>query len=369
MDSSKDEMEDVEGTFESAKKRSDKLEESLRNDPSKHRVLTGDRPTGPLHIGHYFGSLQNRVRIQEMYVSTYIVIADYQVLTDRDGTEAIRDNVKELVLDYLAAGLDPMEQETYIFCHSQVPSLNQLLVPFLTLVSMSELSRNPTVKEEIEAAGLSTVNAGMYTYPVHQTADILFCKGDVVPVGKDQLSHLEISRRIARRFNQKYDVVFPEPSALLSESPKILGLDGVQKMSKSRNNAIAIRASADETAALIKKATTDSERVITFNPAERPGVSNLLSIAGLCTGEDPRKIAEHLGSGGAGELKKFVTTAVNDFFAPIRLRRAAYAAMADDVVEKVLRLGAERANELGEATLDQVRAAMNMNHAVWGGSK
>ncbi|MCL2450256.1 MAG: hypothetical protein FWD17_15020, partial [Polyangiaceae bacterium] len=157
-----------EDSFEASRQRSDALERDLRANPQKYRVLTGDRPTGPLHIGHYFGSILNRLRLQALGVEMYIVVADYQVLTDREGTESIPANVQELVLDYLAAGIDPDSGRTFVFCHSQVPALNQLLLPFLTLVSMGELDRNPTVKEEIEAAGLTTVNAGMYTYPVHQ---------------------------------------------------------------------------------------------------------------------------------------------------------------------------------------------------------
>ena len=233
-------------TFDEAVRRSEAMRAAFRTNPGRFRMLTGDRPTGPLHIGHYFGSLKNRVELQQLGIDTYIVIADYQVLTDRDSVETIAQNVRELVLDYLAVGLDPDSGRTHIFCHSHVPALNQLLVPFLTLVGMGELERNPTIKEEIEAAGLTTVNAAMYTYPVHQAADILFCKGNVVPVGKDQLPHLELTRKIARRFNQRFcqtgPPVFPEPDALLSDAPKILGLDGAQKMSKSRGNAVMLRA-------------------------------------------------------------------------------------------------------------------------------
>lgn len=158
---------------------------------------------------------------------------------------------------------------------------------------MAELDRNPTVKEEIAAAGLKSINAGMYTYPVHQAADILFCKATVVPVGKDQLPHLELTRTIARRFNNRFakdQPVFPEPQALLSEAPLILGLDGAQKMSKSRNNAIMLSADEDETAQLIKKAKTDSERRITYDPENRPEVSNLLLLTSLTTGRPPEKL-------------------------------------------------------------------------------
>src|SRR5687767_656840 len=312
---SEDPSEYTGGTFEEALRRSRTLRAEFVKNPTRYRVLTGDRPTGPLHIGHYFGSLRNRVELQQLGIETFIVIADYQVLTDRDSVETIPENVRELVLDYLAVGLDPASGHTHIFCHSHVPALNQLLIPFLTLVGMGELDRNPTVKEEIDAAGLTTVNAAMYTYPVHQAADILFCKGNVVPVGKDQLPHLELTRKIARRFNQRFGddarSVFPEPEALLSNAPKILGLDGSQKMSKSRNNAVMLRATADETAALIKKAKTDTDRRITYEPERRPEVSNLLLLASLCTGEPPHAIAERIGDGGSGALKQVVTDALN----------------------------------------------------------
>src|SRR5574344_1945674 len=253
-------------TFEAAVERSKKIEEDLVRNPKRYRVLTGDRPTGRLHIGHYFGSLQNRVRLSKLGVPTMILIADYQVLTDHDAYQEISQNTKQLVIDYLAAGIEPSE-DVIIYPHSYVPECNQLMLPFLTLVSNAELSRNPTVKEEILSAGLKNVNAGMYTYPVHQACDILFCKGNVVPVGKDQLPHLELTRTIARRFNDRFagnKPVFPEPQPLLSRAPVILGLDGSQKMSKSRNNAIMLSASEEETANLIKKAKTDSERTIMF---------------------------------------------------------------------------------------------------------
>jgi len=353
-------------TFAEAVRRSTALRADFLKNPARYRVLTGDRPTGALHIGHYFGSLRNRVELQRLQIDTFIVIADYQVLTDRESVAAIPENVRELVLDYLAAGLDPASGRTHIFCHSHVPALNQLLLPFLTLVGMGELDRNPTVKEEIESAGLTTVNAAMYTYPVHQAADILFCKGNVVPVGRDQLPHLELTRKIARRFNSRYPAatpVFPEPDALLSEAPKILGLDGAQKMSKSRNNAIMLRASADETAALIKKAKTDSDRRITYDPEGRPEVANLLLVTSLCTGEAPAAIAARVGDGGSGALKKLVTDALNAELAPMRERRAALATDAA-VVTDVLRRGIAHANAIAEATLREARAAMNMDYGL-----
>ena len=358
----------VAGTFEEAVRRSQALRDDFVKNPRRYRVLTGDRPTGPLHIGHYFGSLKNRVELQELGLDTFIVIADYQVLTDRDSVDSIPENVSELVLDYLAAGLNPMSGHTHIFCHSHVPALNQLLVPFLTLVGMGELDRNPTVKEEIDAAGLTTVNAAMYTYPVHQAADILFCKGNVVPVGRDQLPHLELTRKIARRFNQRFcqnrPPVFPEPEALLSDAPKILGLDGSQKMSKSRNNAVMLRATADETAALIKKAKTDTERQIAYNPGQRPEVANLLLLASLCTGEPPESIAMRIGDGGSGALKKVVTEALNATLAPIRARRTELAGAARDIVRDTLSRGIAEANSAANTTLQEARAAMNMGYGL-----
>lgn len=355
------------GTFEEAVRRSQALRADFVTRPQRYRVLTGDRPTGPLHIGHYFGSLQNRVELQRLQIETFIVIADYQVLTDRDSVEAIPENVRELVLDYLAVGLDPDTGRTHIFCHSHVPALNQLLLPFLTLVGMGELDRNPTVKEEIDAAGLKTVNAAMYTYPVHQAADILFCKGNVVPVGRDQLPHLELTRKIARRFNQHFCVdrppVFPEPEALLSNAPRILGLDGAQKMSKSRNNAVVLRATSDETAALVRKAKTDVDRQITYDPDRRPEVSNLLLLASLCTGEDPTAIAARIGDGGSGTLKKIVTDALNETLAPIRARRQALA-RDPAVVRDTLTRGIATAAAVADATLRETRAAMNMGYGL-----
>lgn len=354
------------GTYEASVRRSAAIWEDLPKNPQHYRVLTGDRPTGSLHIGHYFGTLSNRVRIQGLGVTSFIIIADYQVLTDRDSADSIATNVHDLVIDYLAAGLDPENGRTFIFAHSHVPELNQLLLPFLTLVNMPDLDRNPTIKEEIKAAGLRTVNAAMYTYPIHQAADILFCKGNVVPVGKDQLPHLELTRKIARRFNERFsprNVVFPTPEALLSEMPMVLGLDGGQKMSKSRGNAIMLRATAEETAKLIKSAKTDANRVITYEPDTRPEVANLLRLIGMCTNRLPEQVAAEIGDGGGGKLKSMLTEVLNAHLAPIRERRKKLEA-DPGYVREVLRRGNARAREEASKTLREVRCAMNMSYGL-----
>ncbi|MFG2078372.1 tryptophan--tRNA ligase [Nonomuraea maritima] len=314
-------------------------------------VLTGDRPTGPLHLGHYFGSLANRVMLQDKY-PMYVLIADYQVITDRDLPGEIQRHTTGLLLDYLAVGIDPAKAT--VFRHSAIPELNQLLLPFLSLVSVAELRRNPTVKDEIAHSSQAVVSGLMFTYPVHQAADILFCKGTLVPVGKDQLPHVEVTRTVARRFNERYGPVFPLPEALMGEQPVLKGLDG-GKMSKSRGNAIALSATEDETAALIRKARTDSERLITFDEERRPEVANLLTLAGLCLGRSPRELADEIGDGGAAQLKRVATEAVNEFLRPIRRRRAEYTE-AD--ARQILAEGNVKARERAVRTLDEVQAAM-----------
>lgn len=344
-----------ERSYETALARSNEIRADLPQHPEHYTMLTGDRPTGRLHLGHYFGTIKGRVELQDMGVNTSILIADYQVITDRDTTANIADNVHNMVIDYLACGIDP--EKTIIFTHSAVPALNQLMLPFLSLVTESELMRNPTVKAEQEASGHALTGL-LLSYPVHQACDILFCKGNVVPVGRDQLPHIELTRLIARKFNNRYGKVFPEVDALLSDTPLLPGLDG-RKMSKSYGNAISISMTPEETAKRIKKSQTDSERMITFDPENRPGVSGLLSTAAICTGRDPEEIAAEIGMGGSGALKKYVTEAVNDYFEPIRERRHAFENDLD-YVKDVLHEGNRRANEIAEATLAEVREAMGM---------
>ena len=348
-------MAEFSDTFLASKNRSDEIRADLAVHPEKYTMLTGDRPTGRLHLGHYFGSILHRVEYQNMGINCYVLIADYQVITDRDTTEHIQDNVYNMVLDYMAAGVDP--EKTPIFTHSAVPALNQLMLPFLSLVSESELQRNPTVKAEQQASGHALTGL-LLTYPVHQACDILFCKGNIVPVGKDQLPHIELTRQIARRFNERYGQVFPEPDGILSDAIEIPGLDG-RKMSKSYGNSIMLSATAEETAKLIKKSKTDSDRFITFDKENRPGVSALLTTAALCTGRTEVEIAEEIGNDGSGALKKYVTQAVNEFMAPHRARREELAQDMDHVKE-VLHEGNKRMNEIANETLGEVCEAMGM---------
>ena len=344
-----------EGSYEAALKRSEEIQADLPEHPENYTMLTGDRPTGRLHLGHYFGTIKERVRLQDLGVNTNIIIADYQVITDRDTTEHIRDNVYNMVIDYLACGIDP--EKTMIFTHSAVPEENQLMLPFLSLVTEAEMERNPTVKAEQAASGHALTGL-LLTYPVHQACDILFCKGNIVPVGRDQLPHIEITSKIARRFNERYGKVFPEVSGLLTSTPLLPGLDG-RKMSKSYGNAISLSMTVEETAKLIKKSKTDSERNITFDPEGRPGVSALLTTAGICSGRDPKEIADEIGMGGAGQLKRYTTEVVNEYFAPIRERREKLAGDLD-YVKDVLHDGNRRANEIAHETLNEVREAMGM---------
>ena len=312
---------EMSASFLAAKKRSDATLAKLEENPGKFTMLTGDRPTGRLHLGHYFGSIRERVAMQN---------------------RGVKSNI--------------------IFTHSAVPAENQLMLPFLSLVTEAELHRNPTVKSEMEASGHALTGL-LLTYPVHQACDILFCKANVVPVGKDNLPHIEITRTIARRFNERYakkHPVFPEPNAILSDAPEIPGLDG-RKMSKSYGNSIMLGATAEETAKLIKKSPTDSERRITFDPINRPQVSALLTTAGLVTGRDPKEIAEEIGDSGAGALKKYVIESVNGFLAPHRERRAELAKDMD-YVRDVLEEGNKKANAIANETLDQVRDAMGMRY-------
>src|ERR1700689_2846153 len=251
-----------------AQRRSAELEELIGRDASRFRILTGDRPTGQLHLGPYFGPLRNRVTLQDLGAEVFVLIADYQVLTDRDNAEHLDEYVTGLVLDYLAIGLDPAR--TVVFAHSAVPALNQLLLPFLSLVSVPELQRNPTVKDEIAHSRQASVSGLMLTYPVHQAADILAVKGNLVPVGQDQLPHVEVTRLVARRFNDRYPgagggPVFPEPAP--------------QPSDRAPGTRARRPPPAEETARSCRAPKSDGLRHISYDPAGRPEVSSLVLLA------------------------------------------------------------------------------------------
>jgi tryptophanyl-tRNA synthetase len=325
--------------------------------PTTERVVTGDRPTGPLHLGHLLGTLANRVRLQNRGIEVSIVVADYQVITDRDNSGPVRSRVRTLIAEYLAAGVDP--DRSVIFAHSLVPALNQLMLPFLSLVSEAELHRNPTVKAESLAAR-RPLSGLLLTYPVHQAADILALRGTLVPVGKDQLPHIELTRLIARRFNDRYGPVFAEPQAVLTSAPAVLGIDGA-RMSKTRGNTIALGASADETAARIRSARTDALRHITFDPVARPQVANLLLIIGALTDADPQQIAAEIASGGAAALKIRATEVINESLRELRRRRQEL--LADPgYLDGVLLDGTARATVTARDTLQRVQRAMGMDY-------
>ncbi|WP_423462511.1 tryptophan--tRNA ligase [Promicromonospora sp. MS192] len=348
-----------------ARERSAELEHLVARNPAGYRVLTGDRPTGALHLGHLLGTVANRVRLQNLGVEVFLIVADYQVITDRDDAGDLPATVREVLLDYLAAGVDPARST--VFTHSAVPALNQLLLPFLSLVSVAELERNPTVKAEAEASaaqGRRGTSGLLLTYPVHQAADILFCHGNLVPVGADQLPHLEITRTVARRFNQRYAAArpyFAEPDALVTPSLTVLGDDGV-KMSKSRGNALELRASEDQTAAYFKRARTDADRTITYEPERRPEIANLLRIGAHFSGTSPEALADEVGPAGAGRLKALVTEAVVEGLRPLRARRRELASAGPRYVADVLARGNARANEIADRTLDDVRGLMGMRY-------
>ena len=349
-------------TLEKSLEISEKVKQDIDLSPEKYRILTGDRPTGNLHIGHYFGSLLNRIKLQKKGVELFILVANQQVLTDHDSFDKISERTKELVIDNISAGLDFENDKSFIFPHSHIPELNSLLVPFLTLVSVSELERNPTVKEEIQSAKIESVNAGMLVYPIHQACDILSVGANIVPAGKDQLPHIEVTRLIARRFNNKFcngKEILKEPVALLSDVPSLVGLDGKQKMSKSRNNSIMLKSTREEIINVVKKATTDSDRNITYDPVNRPEVSNLILLISLMSGEKPEIIANNIGNGGAKLLKETLIDTADKFLSPIRERRKELE-KDEDYIKKIIYRGIDRVREEANKTLKNVIKYMNM---------
>jgi len=328
------------------------------------RILTGDRPTGPLHIGHFFGSLKNRVLLQDQY-ETYILIADVQALTDNfNSPEKVRDNVKEVLLDYLAAGINP--QKSTIVLQSKIPAIAELTIFFSNLVSLARLSRNPTVKEEIKQKThvfSDSVTYGFFGYPVSQAADILSFNADLVPVGEDQAPMIELTREIARKFNSTYGELFIEPEAMIPEkNSRIKGLDGNSKMSKSLNNAIYLKDSEDEIKQKIFSAYTDPTKVRKNDPGHPDGCMvyyylNLFDPNSLNT---VRKECLS-GERGCVQCKKQLTDVVSNYLKPIREKRVDLEKNLDLVFD-ILRTGTNKANELTSSILMLAKQKMKIDY-------
>lgn len=329
----------------------------------KKRILTGDRPTGPLHIGHYVGSLKNRVALQHEY-ETYVLLADVQALTDNfDHPEKVRQNLFEVALDYLAVGLDP-QQATFVV-QSQIPEIAELTVFYLNLVTVSHLRQNPTVKTEIAQKGYGeSVPAGFFVYPVSQAADITAFGAHLVPVGDDQLPMIEQTREIVRRFNHLYAPVLVEPKELLSNISRLPGLDGDAKMSKSLGNALFLKDSAEEVQRKVMGMFTDPNHLRASDPGKVEGNPVFTYLDAF----DPDKAAleamkEHYQRGGLGDVKvkKHLIEVLEQTLAPIRERRAVYA-QDMDAVREVVREGTLRGREVAKATMQAAREAMRLDY-------
>lgn len=300
----------------------------------KERVLTGDRVTGKLHLGHYAGSLQNRVILQDQYES-YVFLADVQALTTHfDRPELIRSHIREIMLDYLSVGIDP--GKTTLYVQSMIPEIAELTIFFSMFVTVNNLRHNPTVKAESKNSSLDEMYYGFLGYPVSQAADIAFCKATIIPVGEDQLPHLELARKVVRRFNELYKPIFVEPQALISETPRLIGTDGNAKMSKSLGNAITLNASTEDLAHKIKRAVTDPARVHKNDPGH-PDLCPIYAYHKAFLPQDAAEIREgcERGTIGCSACKERITSALEMLMAPMRERRAYYAArpkLVDDIL-------------------------------------
>ncbi len=329
----------------------------------KKILLTGDRPTGKLHLGHYAGSLKNRVKMQDDY-ETFIMVADVQALTDNyDNPQKVRDNVFEVVADNLAVGIDP-EKVTY-FIQSQIPQIAELTVFFSNMVTVSELQRNPTVKTEIGQKGHlfkdGNVTFGFLGYPVSQTADISFLKAEVVPVGEDQMPVLEQANRILKKFNRYYGKTFPEIKGVVGEIARLAGLDG-RKMSKSLGNAIYISDSEEEVAKKIRKAKTDSENKLYYDLEKKPEISNLMEYYKLATGKSFEEIEEEFKDITYYiEFKEKLTEELNNFLKPFRERRKKYEENPQ-LVWDILERGRKKVLERAEKNMAEIKERMKIDY-------
>lgn len=333
----------------------------------KKVILTGDRPTGKLHIGHYVGSLRERVKMQESgEYDPFIMIADQQALTDnaRD-PEKIRRSLTEVALDYLAVGLDPAKST--LFVQSQIPALAELNLYYLNLVTVSRLERNPTVKAEIQQKNFNrSIPAGFFTYPVSQTADITAFKANLVPVGDDQEPMLEQAREIVRTFNSIYGEVLVEPEGVFPPKGqgRIPGLDGNAKMSKSLGNAIYLSDDEDTLKKKVMSMYTDPNHIHVEDPGQVEGnvVFTYLDIFDKDTAK-VQELKDHYRHGGLGDvkIKRYLMEVLNAELAPIRQRRAEFAKDLPAVMD-ILKAGSNRANQVAAQTLDEVKDAMGLNY-------
>jgi tryptophanyl-tRNA synthetase len=330
----------------------------------RRRILTGDRPTGRLHLGHWVGSISNRVRLQDTY-ECFFIIADWHTLTTRPEKSAIADvpaNIREMVLDYLACGIDP--ERSTIFVQSAVPETAELNLIFEMLISLPRLERLPSIKDMAEAAHLDVLPFGLVGYPVLQAADILLPRADVVPVGKDNVPHVEITREIARRFNYLYGETFAEPEPLVSDTPSLPGVNGMQKMSKSLGNAIMLSDDSDVVRQRVMQMYTDPNRLRATDPGTVEG--NPVFIYHDAFNPDDAEVADlktryREGRVGDVEVKKKLFAALDVFLDPIRERRAGFAARPE-LVDDILAAGNSRMRDVAGDTLVRVREAMGLTY-------
>ena len=332
----------------------------------KKRIVTGDRPTGRLHIGHYFGSLKNRVKLQESgEYDPYILIADVQALTDNfNNPEKVRKNVREVLMDYLSVGIDP--EKTTIYIQSMIPETAELTVFYSNLVTIARLERNPTVKTEIaqkrDLFGES-VTYGFLGYPVSQAADITVMDGTIIPVGEDQLPLIEQCREIVRKFNSIYGDVLKEPEAVLSKEKRIKGLDGNEKMGKSLGNAIYLSDTVEEVNKKVMSAVTDPNR-IKKDDKGNPDICMVSYYHKLFTSsEDVKVVCEECRAGKRGcvACKKQLAKNIIDYLAPIREKRKYYEEHPE-LIDKILKEGTEKARMVAKETMKDVKKAMKLDY-------
>jgi tryptophanyl-tRNA synthetase len=334
---------------------------------SKKIILTGDRPTGPLHLGHYVGSLKKRLELQEKY-EQYVLIADVQALTDNAETpEKVRRGVLEVALDYLAVGIDP--KLTTIFIQSMVPEIAELTIYFLNLVTVARLQRNPTVKDEINRKSFgSSIPAGFFMYPVSQAADIAFLKANLVPVGQDQLPMIEQTVEIIRKFNRLYGDVFVEPKALIPshECGRLPGINGKEKMGKSLGNAIYLSDSADVVQKKVMSMFTDPNHIRVEDPGKVDGNPVFSYLDAFDENiKQVKSLKSHYQQGGLGDVavKRYLNEVLQSFLEPIRLRRKQFAKNSGTVME-MLQQGTLVARQRAADVMKEVRRSMKIDYFV-----